>query len=122
MWDRSVITDKHIPANRPDIILINETDTVTYLIDIAVRNKNNLMKTYSEKVNKYQELAEEIKRMWKQEEVNIVPLTLSNTGIIPKHLFTSILSINIPRNTFIEMQKQAVLSICRLTRKVFNQK
>jgi predicted nucleic acid-binding protein len=73
-------------------------------------------------VNKYQELAEKIKRMWKQEEVNIVPLILSNTGIIPKKLFTSISSINLPRNTFIEIQKQAVLSTCRLTRKVFNQK
>jgi hypothetical protein len=64
MWDRIVITDKHIPANRPDIILINKTDKVIYLIDIAVpNNNNNLMKTYNEKVNKYQELAEEIKRM-----------------------------------------------------------
>jgi predicted nucleic acid-binding protein len=80
------------------------------------------MKTYNEKVSKYQELAEEIKRMCKQKKVNIVPLILSNTGIIPKHLFTSISSINLPRNTFIEIQKQAILSTCRLTRKVFDQK
>jgi hypothetical protein len=73
-------------------------------------------------MNKYQELAEEIKRTWKHKEVNIVPLILSNTGIIPKNLFTSISSINLPRNTFIAMQKQAVLSTCRLTRKVSNQK
>jgi hypothetical protein len=48
------------------------------------------MKTYNEKVNKYQEQAEEIKIMWKQKQVNIVPLILSNTGIIPKNLLTSI--------------------------------
>jgi hypothetical protein len=80
------------------------------------------MEMYNEKTNKYQELAEEIKRMWKQTEVNIVPLTLSNTGIIPNNLFTSISSNNLPRNTFTEMQKQATVSTCRLTRKVFSQK
>jgi hypothetical protein len=26
VWDHSVITDKHTPANRLDIILINKTD------------------------------------------------------------------------------------------------
>jgi hypothetical protein len=35
--------DKHIPANRPDIILINETDTISYLIDI-VKNTKKLIK------------------------------------------------------------------------------
>jgi hypothetical protein len=105
MCGRGVITDKHIPANRPDIIFISKTDEITYLIDTAVPNNNNLMKMYNGKVNKYQELAEEIKRMWKQEEFNIVPLTLSNMGIIPKNLFTLISSMNLPRNTFIEIQK-----------------
>jgi hypothetical protein len=36
MWDRSVITDKHILANRTDIILINKTDKITYLVDIII--------------------------------------------------------------------------------------
>jgi hypothetical protein len=34
----------------------------------------------------------------------------------------SISSINLPLNTCIEMQKQAILSTCWLNRKVFNQK
>jgi predicted nucleic acid-binding protein len=62
------------------------------------------MKTYNEEVNKYQELVEEIKRMCKQKQVNIVPLILSNTGIISKNLLKSISSINLPRkSTFTEM-------------------
>jgi hypothetical protein len=37
-WDHSVITDKQINANRPDIILIDRLNSTTYLIDIAVPN------------------------------------------------------------------------------------
>jgi hypothetical protein len=37
-WDLSVITDKQIHANRPDVILIDHLNSPTYLIDIAVPN------------------------------------------------------------------------------------
>jgi hypothetical protein len=43
-WDRSVITDKTIPSNRPDITFINKTTRNTFLIDIAVPNTHNLAK------------------------------------------------------------------------------
>jgi hypothetical protein len=54
-WNRSIITDKTIPANRPDITLTNRKTKTTYLIDIAVPNTHNLTKTVSEKQSKYQE-------------------------------------------------------------------
>jgi hypothetical protein len=60
----SVITDKQINANRPDIILIDRLNSTTYLIDITVPNTHNLINSYNEKINKYQQLAEEIKRLW----------------------------------------------------------
>jgi len=35
-WNRSIITDKTIPANRPDITFTNKKTKTTYLIDTAV--------------------------------------------------------------------------------------
>jgi hypothetical protein len=63
-WDHGVITDKQINANRPDIILIEHLNSTTYLIDIAVPNTHNLINSCKEKINKYQQLAEEIERLW----------------------------------------------------------
>jgi hypothetical protein len=49
MWDCSVITDKTIPANRPDITVTDCVNKYTYLIDIDVPETTNLEKTYREK-------------------------------------------------------------------------
>jgi len=57
---RSVLTDKSIPFNRPDITFMNKKTKNTFLIDIAVQNTHNLAKTITDKQNKYQELANEI--------------------------------------------------------------
>ena len=65
-WNRSILTDKTIPFNRPDITSMNKKTKNTFLIDIAVPNKHNLAITITDKQNKYQELANEICAVWKQ--------------------------------------------------------
>jgi hypothetical protein len=60
-WNRSILTDKTIPFNQPNITFMNKkTKKKNFLIDIAVPNTYNLAKTITEKQNKYQELANEI--------------------------------------------------------------
>jgi nitrate reductase assembly molybdenum cofactor insertion protein NarJ len=59
-WNRSVLTDKTIPFNRPDITSMNKKTKNTFLIYIAAPNTHNLAKTITDKQNKYQELANEI--------------------------------------------------------------
>lgn len=120
-WDRSVLTDKRIPANRPDIIFTNKVNNETYIIDIAVPNASNIIKTYNEKIGKYQELAEEIKKMWGQRNVYIVPIVLSATGIIPKNLFRSLDTLDLPGNIYIRMQKEVILQTSHITRKFMSQ-
>jgi hypothetical protein len=85
-WNRSIITDETIPSNRPDITFTSKKTKNTFLIDIAIPNTYNLAKTITEKQNKYQELANEIHAMWNQDAVQVVPIVISATGIIPKSL------------------------------------
>ena len=59
-WNRSILTDKTILFNRPDITFMNKKTKNTFLIDTAVPNTHNLAKTITDKQNKYQELANEI--------------------------------------------------------------
>jgi len=73
-WNRSVLTDKTIPFNRPDITFVNKRTKNSCLIDIAVPNTHNVAKTITDKQNKYQELANGICAMWKQKAAQVIPI------------------------------------------------
>jgi hypothetical protein len=52
-WNRSILTDKTIPFNRPDITFMDKKTKKTCLLDTAVPNTHNLAKTITDKQNKY---------------------------------------------------------------------
>lgn len=116
-FDRAILTDRTIHYNRPDITLINKITKIGYLIDVAIPNSHNLQATIAEKLTKYVELKDEITRLWHLQNVTIVPLVLSTTGVIPKQLHQSLVTLNLPSNTYHIMQKAAILNTCRLVRK-----
>jgi len=102
-WNRSVLTDKTIPFNRPDITFISKKTKNTFLIDIAVPNTHNLAKTITDKQNKCQELANEICAMWKQNTAQVIPLVISSMGVIPKSLPQNLKRLNLHPNRYIKM-------------------
>jgi hypothetical protein len=119
-WNRSIITDKTIPSNRPDVTLTKKKTNNTFLIDIAIPNTHNLAKTITEKQNKYQELANEIRDMWMQDAVQVVPIVISATGILPKSLSQSLKRLNLHPNTYIQMQTVVILGTCSIVRNFLN--
>jgi hypothetical protein len=84
-WDRSLITDKTIHNNRPDITLIDKLSKTVYFIDIAIPNNHNLHEKYAEKLAKYSELSTEIKDLWKMDTVATIPLPYQQMGLYLKH-------------------------------------
>ena len=122
-WNRSIIvTDKTTPANRPDITFTNIKTKTTYFIDIAVPNTHNLAKTITEKQSKHQELANEICAMWKQNTVQVIPIVISSTGVIPKSLPQSLSRFNLHPNTYTQMQKSVILGTFSIVRNFLNHK
>jgi len=69
---------------------MNKKTKNTFLIDIAVPNTHKLAKPITDKQNKYQELANDICAMWKQNTAQVIPLVISYTGVIPKSLSQSL--------------------------------
>jgi hypothetical protein len=69
---------------------MNKKTKNTILIDTAVPNTHNLAKTINDKQNKYQEMANEISAMWKQNAVQVIPIVISSKGVIPKSLSQSL--------------------------------
>jgi hypothetical protein len=55
--NRSILTDKTIHFNRPDVTFMNKKTKNVFLMDIAVPNTHNLAKTITDKQHKYQKLA-----------------------------------------------------------------
>jgi hypothetical protein len=94
-WDRSLITDKTIRNNRPDITLVDKLSKTVYFIDIAMPNNHNLHAKYAEKLAKYSELSIEIKDQWKVNTDATIPVTLSTNGIITKTLYKALNTLNL---------------------------
>ena len=119
-WNRSILTDKTITFNRPDITFMNEKTKNTFLVDIAVPNTHNLAKTITDKQNKYQELAKEMCAMSKQKAAQVIPIVISSTGVIPKSLSQSLARLNLHPNTYIQLQKSVLLGTCSIVRNFLN--
>ena len=82
-WDRSALTDKTVPFNRPDITLVDKTNKQAAFIDIAIPLPHKLQATITEKQRKYQELTFEIEQQWKLNKIFVSAQVLSATGFIP---------------------------------------
>jgi len=121
-WNRSILTDKTIPFNRPNITFMNKKTRNTFLTDIAVPNTHNLAKTITDKQNKYQELAIEICSMWKQKAAQVIPLVISSTGAVPNSLSQSLTRLNLHPNTYTQLQKSVILGTCSIVRNFLNYK
>ncbi|KAL0859464.1 hypothetical protein ABMA27_010634 [Loxostege sticticalis] len=116
-FDRAILTDRTTHYNRPDITLQDKKNHTATIIDIAIPNTHNLQNTIAEKLSKYTDLKDEIRRMWRLNEVSIVPIVLSTTGVIPKQLHQSLITLHLPPLTYITLQKAVILNTCRIVRK-----
>ena len=101
---------------------MNKETKNTFLIDIAGPITHNLAKTVTDKQNKYQELANEIRAMWKQKAARVIPIVISSTGVIPKSLSQSLTRLNLHPNTYMQLQKSVILGTCSIVRNFLNYK
>ena len=92
----------------------------TNINDVAVPCTGNLSKTKSTKISKYPNLRYEIRRIWKQDEVVIIPIVISATGVVPKTLEENIKKLPIQNYVIPEIQKAVILQTCHITRKFLN--
>lgn len=119
-WDRPVLTDRTIAYNRPDILLIDFNTSSGILIDIAVPLTHNIKRTEAEKKNKYEELAWQIKEIWKLDRVSIYPLVISVEGVVSNNFNKNIEKLGLPNTILKHAQKATILQTCHIVRKFLN--
>ena len=121
LWDFNVQTDKIIDARRPDIIRIDKDKRTAQIIDIAVPIDRNVTVKEIEKVEKYQELAIEVRRLWKLTKVEVVPVVIGALGTVPMGLKDSLGRLGIEYKSAQDIiQKSTLLGTARILRRVLS--
>ena len=119
-WDFTIYTDKTIPHNRPDMVLLDKKQDIVHLMDISVPADANVDAKYRDKIEKYLPLATEIQRLWKLKEVIIVPFIISVTGITPHSFLRHLKQLHLGENVHTQSQKAVILHTCNITRSFLN--
>ena len=117
LWDRTLHTYKTVAHNRPDIVVKDRGEKKAYLIDIAIPNQHNMMRTIQHKIDKYRELASELERQWKM-RVKTVPIVITTGGVIPRVTTDNIAELGGGTKEIRAAQKAVILHTTRLVRKV----
>ena len=119
LWDVVIQCDRHIDARRPDIVVVKKQEEKCFIIDISVPGDIRISEKEEEKIEKYQELRAEVKKLWKMKSVKVVPIVVGALGSISKKLQQFIKNLDIEISNAL-LQKTALLGTARILRKVLD--
>ena len=116
LWDYSIITDRKILANRPDIVIHDRKSKTCMLIDVSIPDDKNIALKEAEKISKYKNLEIEINWMWNV-KTKVVPVVVGALGTLRKY-FTKGVELKPGRPEVSEIQEISLLSTAHVLRKV----
>jgi hypothetical protein len=116
LWDMQIQTDRTIKANKPDIVIKDQTNSQCWLIDMAVPSDYNVAATKVEKLSKYKDLEIEIARMWRM-KVRTVPVVIGALGSVQNGTNALISQIPADNLQIQQLQKIALLGSAHILRK-----
>ena len=117
LWDMNIQCDNVIEARRPDLVLVEKKEHTGIIIDITVPADANVAEKEKNKVEKYQDLKRELKRLWKLKKVDVVPVAIGALGSVTKGFEKWIEKLGIHCSLGV-LQKTALLGTARILRKV----
>ena len=118
LWDFSIQTDHVIQARRPDIVVKDKELDHTWIIDIAVPGDGRVKEKEREKVEKYQELARELRKLWRT-STTVVPIVVGALGAVAQ-LEENVGMLDIEKKEVDRVQFSALLGSARILRMVLD--
>ena len=116
LWDLSVRTDHDIGARRPDMMIIDKSDRSCQIIDVAIPEDGRVGEKEDEKIEKFQDLARDVRRMWGVRS-KVIPVVVGALGSVPPRLKDNLKVSDV--GISIELIKKcALLGSARIIRKV----
>jgi hypothetical protein len=111
LWDFAIQTDKEIESRRPDIVFVDKNDSSCTVIDIAVPGDCRVASKESQKIEKYHDIAREIRRLWKV-DVTVIPVVVGELGTVSTKLQAYIALLG--GLSFETIQKASLLGSARI--------
>ena len=106
-------------ARRPDLILVNKKATSCVIIDVAIPGDCRISEKEIRKIEKYQNLKRELKRLWSLKKAEVLPVVVGALGCIRKcfsgWMDTLVIILNVGM-----VQKSVLLGTARILRKVLH--
>ena len=100
--------DHIIEARRPDIVVDKKESNKAIIVDITSPWDHRVYEKKSKKVEKYQDLKKEIRKLWSIRRVKVVLVVVGALGAVSKRLDTWLDELGITINTGLQ-QKTALL-------------
>ena len=114
----NIQTDHVIEHRRPDIVVADKNNKRALLIDIAVPADARVEEKEQEKMARYQDLARELKRLWKV-ETKVIPIVVGTLGTVAKGVEKNLKKAG--SNATVEfLQKSALLGTSQIQRMVLD--
>lgn len=107
--------NKKLDHNRPDLLFLDKKERTCLIVDIACPFDTRTTTKEDEKLNKYQDLEYEIKKLCEQKHVTIIPTTIGALGTVNKKLTEWIKKIDVECPIEL-LQKAGLLGTARIVR------
>ena len=89
-WDTKGKTLEKIQHNRPDIVVWKIKEKLCFIIDLSIGLDVNVDKNYELKHSSYLPLAAELKRLYEDYKLEVVPIVVGATGLVINTLAKSL--------------------------------
>ena len=119
IWDINIQCDNVMEARRHDLILVDKKAKSCVIIDVAVPGDCRIREKEIEKIETYQNLKRELKRLWSLKKVEVVPMVVGALGCISKGFSGWMGTHGIKLNVGM-VQKSVLLGTTRILRKVLD--
>ena len=119
LWDVMIQCDREIKAKKLDVVVVNKNERRCAIIDMAIPGDITVGEQEKEKIERYQEIKREIKRMWNNRSINVIPVVVGALGSTSKKLKKCIEELGVVISTVL-LQKTALLGTARILRKVLD--
>ena len=109
--------DRHVPCNKPDIVIQGKKSDSCQIIDVAITSDYNIQKKATEK-SKYVDLQIDCQGLWNK-KVEVIPVIIDATGIVDKNIKKYVGRIPGHHNIY-SLQRPAILGTAHILRKVLS--
>ena len=111
-WDFTVQTDHEIYGRRPDVIVLQKNENLCQIIDFAYPYDGRVDTKELEKIEHYQDLARELRKIWNM-KVKVIPLAIGALETKPKKLRSWLKEIGIATQ-ITELQKTVLRKVLKI--------